>query len=187
MPDGAKETRVDRILKALKNHSLLSVLIVAGVVVIALANFTSAWQTLRSFVSEMRGEPTKSALIAEYCNLVAPLVAQLDRTEKAIKERWTEGNEALERSTIRDANLKARELLTRHAGLVPTELEGHRQDLVNHYDEWLEKFYLNREQRQSDSQEPYTFVFSFPRDSEAGFRERYKYLRGNLGPSVDCD
>ena len=111
MPDGAKETRVDRILKALKNHSLLSVLIVAGVVVIALANFTSAWQTLRSFVSEMRGEPTKSALIAEYCNLVAPLVAQLDRTEKAIKERWTEGNEALERSTIRDANLKARELL----------------------------------------------------------------------------
>ena len=185
-----KQTRVDRAVTAIKDHRIFSALIVVALAAIALSQFTGAVENLTRFVNEhLRPQPTTAALTAEYCQLLAPLIAQFDRTKSAF-DRWNEQNLPLENEIIRDGNIKARNLLEQHAALVPRELQNDRRKLVEHYDRWLEEFSRLREGPGQNLDQPFVFVgpegFPFPTDSEARFRERYEMVSSRLGNTADC-
>ena len=95
---------------------------------IGLSQFASSLEALRRVL----GPGPRENLTAEYCALLVPLVVQLDRTRDAF-ERWNDRNLPLETLTIRDGNLKARELLEKQSQLVPAELQDARRKLVEHY------------------------------------------------------
>jgi hypothetical protein len=80
MSDGT-ETRTDRAIRRLKDHWLMSMLIVFGVAVGAVSQFTTSVAALREFLDP--GPP--AALTTEYCVLLVPLVVQLDRTKDAFE------------------------------------------------------------------------------------------------------
>lgn len=177
------DTRTDRILARLKNQPLLSAVIVVGLIAIGLSQFVTSVDTLRRFV----GLGPSSNLATEYCSLLVPLVVQLDRTKDAF-DRWGDRNLALESQTIRDGNLKARNLLEKHSQLVPPELQEARRKLVEHYDRWLEEYQKLREE--TKSKEPFVFVgpkgYPFPTDAEGYFRARLEYVRSQLGGHPAC-
>lgn len=177
------ETRSEQILSHLKNHRVLSPMIAAGVIVFWLSQFTTSLDTLRRFV----GLGTGPNLTGEYCTLLVPLMVQLDRTKDAF-DRWKDRNLPLESQTIRDGNLKARDLLEKHGQLVPPEFQEPRRRLIEHYDRWLEEYQKLREDTKSN--EPFVFVgpkgFPFPADVEARFRARLEYVRAQLGDHPAC-
>jgi hypothetical protein len=179
------DTRTDRILSRLKDHWLLSGLIVFGIIVISLSQFTSSLEALR----RMFGPGPRPALTAEYCTLLAPLVVQLDRTKDAFA-RWNDRNLPLETHTIRDGNLKARDLLEKHSQLVPFQLQEARRKLVEHYDRWLEEYQKLRQGPEANPKEAFVFVgpegYPFPTDAEASFRARLEYVRNELGGQPAC-
>lgn len=182
MTDDA-ETRTDRILSRLKDHWFVSAVIVVGVIVIGLSQFATSLDTLGRYV----GLGPSPNMASEYCTLLVPLVVQLDRTKDAF-DRWRERNLPLESQTIRDGNLKARDLLEKHSQLVPPELQEARRKLVQHYDRWLEEYQKLREE--TKSKEPFVFVgpkgYPFPTDAEARFRARLEYVSTKLGSRPAC-
>jgi hypothetical protein len=172
-------------VRGLKDHWLLSLVIVFGVVVGAVSQFTSSIDALRKVLRP--GPPP--ALTTEYCVLLVPLAVQLDRTKDAFA-RWNERNLPLETQTIRDGNLKARDLLERYSQLVPQDLQQDRQKLVQHYDRWLEEYQRLREGPNAKPNEPFVFVgpegYPFPTESEKRFRARLDHLRRELGGQPEC-
>jgi hypothetical protein len=184
MPN-ATETRADRIANRLRDHWLLSSLIVLGSVVVALGQLTSSVDSLRRFF--YHGPPP--VLTREYCDFLVPLVVQFDRTKDAF-ERWNERNLPLETQIIRDGNLKARDLLERYSQLVPQRMQQDRQKLVQHYDRWLEEYQRLREGPNAKSDEPFVFVgpegYPFPTDSESRCRARLDAVRSELGGQPEC-
>src|SRR3970282_2234981 len=109
-----------------------------------------------------------------------PLSVQRDRTKDACA-RWHERNLPLETQTIRDGNLKARDLLERYSQLVPQDLQQDRQKLVQHYDRWLEEYQKVREGPDARPDEPFVFVgpagYPFPTDSDARVRATLEEVR----------
>ena len=184
------ETRADRILARIKDHWLLSALVVIGVVVIALSQVARSVDDLRHlFAPGTRQALGREMLAAEYCTLLVPLVVQLDRTKDAF-DRWNSRNLPLETLTIRDGNLKARELLEKHSQLVPSDLQEARRKLVEHYDRWLEEYQKLREGPEADPDQPFVFVgpegYPFPADAADRFRARLESVQSVLGGQAAC-
>ncbi len=179
------DTRTDRILSRLKDHWLLSALIVIGLVAIGLSQFASSLEVLRRVL----GPRSRPELNAEYCTLLVPLAVQLDRTKDAF-DRWNSRNLPLETQTIRDGNLKARELLEKHSQRVPQELQEARRKLVEHYDRWLEEYQKLREGPGANPKAPFVFVgpegFPFPAEAADRFRARLETVRKELGGQPMC-
>lgn len=176
------QTRVDRIFRPIVNNPVSSVLIAVGISVIYLASFTEAVDKLKAYFGPSNEE------VAEYCELLVPLVAQLDRT-KAAFDRWNERNVPLETHIIKPANEAAKNLLLTRADLVHLTLKEDARSLVRHYDCWLVEFVRQREEH-GDTGVPFVFVgpqgCGFPQQSEAQFRARQEKLAKELGPSA-CD
>jgi hypothetical protein len=184
MSDSNEDTLFDRNIKWLKNHKLLAGLGTAGFTVILLASFTDAVERLARFgVNLLR--PPDDGLVAEYCDLLTPLVVQFDRTLDAF-QRWRPRDLALEQ-TIVDGNTKARTILETQT--VPLGMDEDRRRLIQHYDRWLEE-YVRVRQLEADSLEAFIFVgpkgFPFPRDAERRFRHRRASLVRLLGADVVC-
>ena len=187
MNDQSKETRVDRILTAVKNHQVLSAVIVVGVVVIAIGQFTGALDKTLTFIEQrIIGQTSAEGLKKEYCELLAPMIVQLERTKSAF-DRWSSKNLYLEAKIIREGNQVVQNLLLNNAQLIRPELQEDSNRLIEHYDRWLEEFDRVRGGTEPDLNQPFVFVgpkgYPFPRDSEQRFRERFELLQTELGPS----
>ncbi len=179
------DTRADRILSRLKDHWLISAVTAGGLIVIGVSQFATSLETL----GRMTGLGSRQHLTAEYCTLLAPLVVQLDRTKDAF-DRWNDRNLPLETQTIRDGNLKARELLEKHSQLVPRQLQEARRKLVEHYDRWLEEYQKLREGPKPNPKDAFVFVgpqgYPFPTDAAGSFRARLDYVVNELGGQPSC-
>ncbi len=190
MTDERRKDLVDRFWSKVRNRPLLAAVFVIGVAVIAIGQFTDAVEKTIQFVNHrVLGHPSEDALQGEYCELLAPMMVQLDRT-KAAFDRWTEQNLYLEAKIIREGNIAVRDLLIGKAELVRPELQEDARRLVEHYDRWLEEFDRVRGGTEPDLQTPFVFVgpkgFPFPRDSEERFRQRHRKLQEQLGPDLAC-
>ena len=178
-----QHTLLQRVWNSIHNNRVAVVVVVFAAAVGGLAQLTDAVDKLRQFAGS--GD---SAVKAEYCELLAPLIVQLDRTKSAFA-RWTGKNLSLESETIREGNKEARRLLMTKAHLVPARLENDSRRLIEHYDRWAEEYDRIRV-RQKDTDEPFVFVgpegFPFPRDAEEEFRRRAAALRAGLGAESPC-
>lgn len=65
---------------------------------------------------------SEDPLISEYCELLTPMMVQLDRT-KAAFDRWNNKNLYLESKIIKEGNEAVRELLIQKAKLVHPDLK----------------------------------------------------------------
>jgi hypothetical protein len=176
-------TLLQRVWNRIHNNRVAVAFIVIATALIGTAQLTDSVDTLRRFVK------FDESYRVEYCELLAPLVVQLDRTKSAYA-RWTEKNLSLESEIIREGNNEARRLLMTKAHLIPAQLENEARRLIEHYDRWAEEYDRVRV-RQKDSAKPFVFVgpagFPFPRDAEANFRARAIELRANFGQENPCN
>lgn len=178
-----QHTLLQRVWNWIHNKPVAVVILVFAAAVLGLAQLTDAVDKLRQFVGS-----SDPAVQAEYCELLAPLIVQLDRTKSAFA-RWNGKNLSLESETIREGNNEARRLLMTKAHLVAAQLENDSRRLIEHYDRWAEEYDRIRV-RQKNSDEPFVFVgpegFPFPTDAEENFRRRAMELRASLGGESPC-
>lgn len=177
------DTRHSRYVKWIMNNRILAVLVLIGSFVIAAATFTDALDTLAGAFSGDSNERAEQ----EYCELLAPLTVQFDRTLDAFR-RYKARDFAVE-GTLVDGNQKALDLLTTKPYLVAVELTEARDRLVSHYDIWLEEYRRVR-QISADSVQAFIFVgpqgHGFPRGAERLFRSRADSLETLFGAEVVC-
>lgn len=132
-----------------------------------------------NLTSQKTGHVWKEKAVAE---LYGPLCFQFSRTQKAFG-RYREKNLFLEAKVLKDGNEKIRNLLLEKSYLIPPDLIDDANNLVEHYDVWLEEFSKLRETENPTSE---TFVFAgpkgfaFPKASEKKFKEKYLELWNGL-------
>jgi hypothetical protein len=178
-----QRTLLQQVWNWIHNNRVAVVVLIFAAAVIGLAQLTDAVGKLRQFVGS-----SDPAAKAEYCELLAPLIVQLDRTRSTFA-RWTGKDLSLESETIREGNNEARRLLMTKAHLIPAQLENDSRRLIEHYDRWAEEYDRIRV-RQKNSDEPFVFAgpagFPFPKDAEERFRARTTELRASLGAEIPC-
>jgi hypothetical protein len=180
----SQETLYESSLKRLRNTRIVVVALIAFAVVVGTGAATGALTGLWDFV-ETRILGRSIELRKEYCELLRPLVVELDRT-KAAFDRWNQKDLSLESETIRDGNLKARTLLREKGHLVHDSLREDQNQLIFHYDRWLEEYDRVRVKRVSDPNQAFVFVYSFPTESAKRFRDRVAQLESILGGEARC-
>lgn len=116
--------------------------------------------------------------------LYGPLNFYFERTKMAF-DRYHEKNLYLEAKVMKESNEKIRNLLLEKAYLIPPELGTEANELVRHYDVWLEEFYKLREvENPEDKQSTFVFVgpkgVPFPKKAEAKMKEKYKEIWGEV-------
>jgi len=184
MGSASEETLYDSLLRRLRNNCVGVVGLIAFGGIVATGAVTGALNSTWEFI-ESRVPGRSTELKKEYCELLRPLVVELDRT-KAAFDRWTQKDLSLESETSRDGNLKARALLREKAHLVPDSLREDQKNLIFHYDQWLEEYDRVRIRRTSDPEQAFVFVYSFPRESAQGFRDRMAKIEAQLGGEARC-
>ncbi len=184
MNDAPEQTLYDRFVRRLRNNPIIATGLIAFVVFVGIGTFTGTIQnTWKAFESWVLGRTPE--LRTEYCDLLRPLVLQLDRTKTAF-DRWNGKDLSLESETIRDGNLKARTLLEEKGKLIPDALREDQKKLIFHYDSWLAEYDRVRVKRISNPDQPFVFVYSFPRESEKRFRSRMAQIEEQLGSEARC-
>lgn len=114
--------------------------------------------------------------------LLGPLYVQFDRTLRAVK-RYEANNLYLEAKVLKDGNEKIRNMLIEKAYLIPQDLFEDANELIAHYDVWLELFYKYREQQGASDEKPFIFVdrqHAFPKKAEENFKKRFKDMWSEL-------
>lgn len=100
--------------------------------------------------------------------LFGPAKMQLGRTKRAFK-RWNKRNDHIEANIVRESNRKIRDLLLDKGHYLPGTLMDPAQQLIEHFDAWLEKFEELRV-KNKDSGVDFVFVgpdgYPFPREAE---------------------
>lgn len=183
-PSAAVPTRHEKLLRRLYDNAVVSIVLVTCALLLGIAALTGALDDMWEF-TESRILGRSKELRTEYCELIRPLIVELDRTKVAF-DRWDQKDLSLESETIRDGNLRARGLLREKGHLVPDILRDDQRKLISHYDQWLEEYDRVRVRRTSDPDAPFVFVYSFPRESEDRFRERMSELERKLGDEPRC-
>ena len=180
-----EQTLYDRFIRRLRNKPIIAAGLIAFAVLVGIGTVTvSVQKTWEAFESRVLGRTPE--LRTEYCDLLRPLVLQLDRTKTAF-DRWNRKDLSLESETIRDGNLKARTLLEENGELVPGALREDQKKLMFHYDRWLEEYDRVRVKRTSNPDQPFVFVYSFPRESAKRFRSRMAQIEEQLGSEARCE
>ena len=111
--------------------------------------------------------------------LFGPIVFQFARTKLAF-ERYGGSNEYLETKVLKDGNEKIKNLILEKSYLIPPDLMEDANELVKHYDVWLEE--LNKFRGTENPTEIKKFIFAgpqgfpFPRKAEVKFKEKYTEL-----------
>jgi len=99
--------------------------------------------------------------------LFGPAKMQLSRTRRAFG-RWTKRNDHIETKIIREGNLFLRDLFLAKGHLLPPHLFKDAEQLVEHFDAWLEEY--DRVRGTKDNGQDFVFVgpkgFPFPKESE---------------------
>jgi hypothetical protein len=184
METESNKTLHDRVVSTLRNSYFIVVVLIVFTTIGGIGQFTGALDTTWSFI-QLRLLGRSTEIRNEYCQLLRPLIVELDRT-KAAFERWNAHDLSLESETIRDGNLRARALLREKAHLVPDALREDQRKLIVHYDQWLEEYDRVRVRRSTKPDEPFVFVYSFPTESEALFRTRMADVEKLLGEKPRC-
>jgi hypothetical protein len=184
MGSKSKETVYERFLRRLRNNPIIAVGLITFSILVGAGALTGALNDTWEFL-ETRVLGRSTELRNEYCELLRPLMVELDRT-KAAFDRWNQKDLSLESETIRDGNLRARALLREKAHLVPDSLRDYQKKFILHYDQWLEEYDRVRVRKTSDPDEPFVFVYSFPQDSEQRFRARMAEVEAKLGNEARC-
>lgn len=180
----SEETFYDKLSRRLRDNPIIAVVLMTIAGIVGVASFTGAIDDIWQF-ADSRVFGRSKELRTEYCELLRPLVVELDRT-KAAFDRWNKKDLSLESETIRDANLRARALLREKGHLVPDSLREDQSKLVLHYDQWLEEFDRVRVRKTTNPDAEFVFVFSFPRESEQLFRQRMTKVEARLGSEARC-
>src|SRR5262245_49247308 len=184
MGSATRKILYDKVLRRLKDNPIIVAVLIAVPVLVALGSLTNALDDAWEFF-ETRVLGRTTELRNEYCDLLRPLIVELDRT-KAAFDRWNQKDLSLESETIRDGNLRARTLLREKGRLVPDSLREDQRKLIFHYDQWLEEYDRVRVRKTTNPEEPFVFVYSFPQESERRFRDRLAKVEANLGNEARC-
>ncbi len=111
--------------------------------------------------------------------LFGPIVFQFARTKLAF-DRYSGKNEYLETRILKDGNEKIKNLILEKSYLIPPDLMDHANELVKHYDVWLEEFSKFRETENPSEIKKFIFAgpqgFPFPKKAEEKFKEKYAEL-----------
>ncbi|MFH0896005.1 MAG: hypothetical protein V2A54_16350 [Bacteroidota bacterium] len=115
--------------------------------------------------------------------LLGKIYVQFNRTKSALY-RYHETNLYLEAKVLKEGNEAIRNLLLEKAYLIPIELLKDANELIKHYDVWLEEFDKLRGNVKPDLNHEFVFVgpkgFPFPKDAEAKFKKKYLELWNEL-------
>jgi len=115
--------------------------------------------------------------------LLGQVCMQLDRTRRAFK-RYKSKNIFLEAQVLKNGNETIRNLLLEKAYLIPGDLIEDANQLIEHYDVWLEEFYKERELKNPDIGGKFVFAgpqgYIFPKEAEDNFKNKYHQLRKEL-------
>ena len=126
----------------------------------------------------------KERAVAE---LLGPVYMQLARTERAFR-RWDERNLFLEAKVIREGNVTIRDLLLAKPHLIPPDLLPAADELIEHYDRWLEEFDRVRSAESPELDSAFVFVgpkgYLFPRPAADAFQQAYLHLWRELYPGA---
>jgi hypothetical protein len=108
--------------------------------------------------------------------LLGPINMLLYRTEKAFF-RLTANNKFVEAKILKESNEKIRDLLLQNGHLIPAELLNDANNLIEHFDRWLEEFEKVRGGTNPDLETPFIFVgpqgYPFPKKSADNFQKKY--------------
>lgn len=111
--------------------------------------------------------------------LFGPINFQFARTKLAF-DRYRGNNEYLETKILKEGNEKIKNLILEKSYLIPPDLMEDANELVKHYDVWLEEFSKFRETENPTEIKKYIFAgpngFPFPKDAEKKFKEKYAEL-----------
>lgn len=111
--------------------------------------------------------------------LFGPIVFQFARTKLAF-DRYEGSNEYLETKVLKDGNEKIKNLILEKSYLIPPDLMDDGNELVKHYDIWLEEFSKFRETENPAEIKKFIFAgpkgFAFPKKAEEKFKEKYAEL-----------
>ncbi len=127
----------------------------------------------RSLTAFKTGYQWKEKTVSE---LLGQLCLQFGRTKRAFN-RYNDTNLFLEAKVLKDGNEKIRDLLLAKAYLIPPELIEDANNLIEHYDVWLEEFYKQRDSETPNLNQKFIFAgpkgYGFPSVSENRFKEKY--------------
>jgi len=160
---------------------------VMGAVVTALLNILFKAR-LEKITNDIKNQSEKISLIykSRYAwqemalsELLGPINMLLNRTEVAFK-RLTAHNTFVEGKILKESNEKIRDLLLNKSHLIPALLTEDANELVAHYDRYLEEYELLRGQEAVNPDAPFVFVgpkgYPFPRKSADNFQAHYRAL-----------
>ena len=111
--------------------------------------------------------------------LLGQICMQFNRTKSAFN-RYNTTNLFLEARVLKDGNEKIRDLLLAKAHLIPNELIEDANQLIEHYDVWLEEFDKQRNAENPNLDQKFVFAgprgFLFPKKSEQNFVKKYQEM-----------
>ena len=168
-------------------ETLITVLLsatVIGAVVTALLNVLFK-KRLEQITHDIKIQTEKIALIqkSQYtwkeqaiAELLGPMNILLNRTERAFYK--LKANDLyVEAKILKESNEKIRDLLLSKSHFIPSGLMEDADQLVEHYDRYLEKFEEKRKRENPDLDTPFIFVgpdgFPFPKNSAKRFQDEY--------------
>lgn len=160
---------------------------VMGAIVTAILNVLFR-QRLEKISTDIKNQSDKLSLIyksryswqeASIAGLLGPVNMLLYRTEIAFR-RLQAHNTFVEAKILKESNEKIRDLLLQQSHLIPAVLQEDANQLLTHYDRYLEEFERLRGADAVPSDEPFVFVgpkgFPFPRASADKFQAYYREL-----------
>jgi hypothetical protein len=152
---------------------LITAALISGVVVSTVLGILFKKYIIRVEEEVKSKREWKEESVAE---LLGPVNIQFDRTKRAFK-RWNDKNLYLEAKVIKVGNETIRNLLLTKSHLIPPELLEDANDLIEHYDVWLELFEKQRESSKPELESPFVFAgpegYPFPVEAEAWFKDKY--------------
>jgi len=187
MVSGSDDTFYEICLRRLRNNPVIAIGLIVFIVFLGIGTLTGSVTGLWEFTQSRLFGRSKGTR-AEYCELVRPLVLELDRTKNAFA-RWDQQDLSLESETLREANIRARSILRDKGYLVPDTLREDQKHLIFHYDQWLEEYDRIRVRKTADPETLKVLALKspFPKDAERHFRERMAELEKILGNDPRCE
>ena len=167
-------------------HLLLST-IISSTVVAAVINILYKRRT-EKIVNEMKMQYDQITLTIKsryswkekaLAELLGPVNILLNRTVRAFN-RYNANNIYLEAKVLKEGNETIRNLLLEKSYLIPNELLMEADNLIEHYDRWLEEYDKVRNTTNPDLKTPFVFVgtkgFPFPKISADKFQLVYNKI-----------
>lgn len=146
------------------------------------------YRRTKSIEAEIKGQLSKGLTVFQsrrkweeqvVADLLGPICMQLRRTQRAVK-RWDKKNLYLEGSVVLEGNMVIRDLLLTKGHLIPDVLLGCADDLITHYDRWLEEYDMVKTKRESGEHVDFVFTYDFPKGVDEEFSEVFRAMRGRL-------